>query len=535
MKRNSKRITRLRVKLLPGCLALALGLGTGLFAPAYANTDSRAPTAAILDGQAIAAPLPSDASEALSSQWLQMGRRSSPVPTPSINVTNCNDDGAGSLRAAVGAAVDGDTINMTALACSKITLTTGAIGIGQNNLTLAGPGFLNLEVSGNDASRVFWHLGTGTLAINDLSISHGRKYLNDGAVGNAAGGCVFSSGSVSMDTTWTKYCDAGTADAGKVVRGGAIYAKTNATILNSLVTGNTAHSNTSQIRGAGIYTPGSLFLNSTTVSNNTTSGPVFQSGGGVQVGSLQTAGTSGGGATIKYSTISNNAVNGFGGGVYVAGNVTVSRSTISGNAACRGGGLYFADFPSAASSGKLSNSTVSGNRALCQIGAGGVQIWNEDAAIKDSTIAFNTSVSSVSTKYGAGVRVHTDNTVDLQNTIISNNTQTSGSSTILDDIGGSSGATLTGSNNLIKNPVLPVPSGTISLTDPNLRALANNGGDTRTHMPNFGSVVINAGNNASGATTDQRGSGFPRILGPKADIGSVEFNLSDVIFKNGFD
>jgi hypothetical protein len=54
-------------------------------------------------------------------------------------------------------------------------------------------------------------------------------------------------------------------------------------------------------------------------------------------------------------------------------------------------------------------------------------------------------------------------------------------------------------------------------------------------MPNFGSPVIDVGNNASGATVDQRGPGFPRIRGPLPDIGAIEFNLSDEIFANGFD
>ena len=288
MKRNSKRITPLRVRLLPGCLALALGLGAGLLAPAYANTDNRIPAAAIIDAQTIAAALPVLSSEALASQLLRMERALPLVPASSIAVSNCNDAGPGSLRDAVNAAVDGDTIDMTMLACSKITLTTGQISMGQNNLTLAGPGALALEVDANDASRAFWHIGTGTLSIHDLMISHGRKYLNNGDLGNAAGGCVFSSGTVSMDSTWTKYCDVGTNDPNTSVRGGAIYAHTGVVVSKSIVSSNTTHSTTSEIRGGGIYTPGNLFLAYTTVTHNTTSGTNAQTGGGVQVGSLRT-------------------------------------------------------------------------------------------------------------------------------------------------------------------------------------------------------------------------------------------------------
>ena len=54
---------------------------------------------------------------------------------------NCNNSGAGSLRDAVAAATDGDTVDATGLAgvCSTITLTTGEIVVKQNNLTIQGP------------------------------------------------------------------------------------------------------------------------------------------------------------------------------------------------------------------------------------------------------------------------------------------------------------------------------------------------------------------------------------------------------------
>lgn len=41
-----------------------------------------------------------------------------------IPVTNCNDSGNGSLRAAIAEAQNGDTVDMSVLTCSTITLTT---------------------------------------------------------------------------------------------------------------------------------------------------------------------------------------------------------------------------------------------------------------------------------------------------------------------------------------------------------------------------------------------------------------------------
>ncbi|MEO5561599.1 MAG: choice-of-anchor Q domain-containing protein, partial [Dokdonella sp.] len=179
------------------------------------------------------------------------------------------------------------------------------------------------------------------------------------------------------------------------------------------------------------------------------------------------------------------------------------------------------------------STTVSSNEATMD-GAGGIVIWNVDTSIKDSTIAFNTSVRSpASPADGSGVSAY-GASVDLQNTIISNNTNDTGSGPQPNDIGGNVGTTLTGTNNLIYSTTsLVVPAGTVTLTDPLLRPLANNGGLTYTHMPNVDSYAIDHGSNSSGTTVDQRGTGFSRIWGSSADIGAVE--STDGIFRNDFE
>src|SRR5262249_46061722 len=57
-----------------------------------------------------------------------------------LPVTNCNDAGGGSLRAAMAAAHSGDTVDMTGLTCGKISLATGELNVPVDNLTLQGPG-----------------------------------------------------------------------------------------------------------------------------------------------------------------------------------------------------------------------------------------------------------------------------------------------------------------------------------------------------------------------------------------------------------
>jgi hypothetical protein len=57
-----------------------------------------------------------------------------------------------------------------------------------------------------------------------------------------------------------------------------------------------------------------------------------------------------------------------------------------------------------------------------------------------------------------------------------------------------------------------------------LGPLQNNGGPTETHALLPGSIAINRGNNAgaAGLMFDQRGMGFPRIVGGTVDIGAYE-------------
>jgi len=60
--------------------------------------------------------------------------------------------------------------------------------------------------------------------------------------------------------------------------------------------------------------------------------------------------------------------------------------------------------------------------------------------------------------------------------------------------------------------------------NPLLDVLADNGGPTMTHFLMDFSPAIDAGNNGkatgAGLTTDQRGTGFPRIVHGTVDIGS---------------
>src|SRR4028119_72286 len=74
-----------------------------------------------------------------------------------IQVTNANDSGAGSLRDAITKARAGDTITFASTLASKtITLTKGQLEIpAGKNLTIDGAAASGLSISGNNSSRVF--------------------------------------------------------------------------------------------------------------------------------------------------------------------------------------------------------------------------------------------------------------------------------------------------------------------------------------------------------------------------------------------
>ncbi|QSJ14074.1 cadherin-like domain-containing protein [Nostoc sp. UHCC 0702] len=233
-------------------------------------------------------------------------------------------------------------------------------------------------------------------------------------------------------------------------------------------------------------------------------------GGGISINSNASL-------VLTNSTISNNnSGGGFGGGgiANTSGTVNVINSTISGNTATFGGGI--------ASNGTLTvtNSTISGNTA--GLFGGGI-VAAGAVTLTGSTITNNTADSDNDGSGNGGGIASFGGTITAQNTIIAGNFDTGNEAPdVFGNIAGDA-------NNLIGT--LAGASGTIgTLSDivnpnPGLAALANNGGPTQTHALLEGSAAVNAGNNAlipSTVTTDQRGAGFPRIIGGTVDIGAYE-------------
>ncbi|HMC89491.1 MAG TPA: hypothetical protein VKI17_08080, partial [Gemmataceae bacterium] len=92
-----------------------------------------------------------------------------------FTVTNLNDSGSGSLRAAVLAAdahPGPDTINFKPGLSGTIRLTSGELAV-TDTVKIQGPGALQITVSGNHASRVFDISGAANVSISGLTIADG--------------------------------------------------------------------------------------------------------------------------------------------------------------------------------------------------------------------------------------------------------------------------------------------------------------------------------------------------------------------------
>lgn len=409
---------------------------------------------------------------------------------PAIPVTNCNDSGAGSLREAYFNAVDGDTIDLSNVGCSTITLTTGALtnSPSAENVTLIGPGKYDLTIDGGNANRVFVHNGDAILGLVGMTITNGSYS------GIYGGGCIYSYGSVLAEYAILSNCSL-SAPGTNHAYGGAIYAHGTVETIYSTVRDSRATSAQGNSGGGAIWANEALVLASTITGNS----------------------VSGDGS--HYAR---------GGGVAALGAMLVGYSLVSDNTADSGGGVFMFG---AGDTLQISDSTISGNHA--RGAAGGVYSKYRPATIANSTITQNTAVFD----FGAGL--YTAAGIELESTIVAGNTSNDGLRT--SDIAGPAGTTITGANNLVIDSTLPLPADTIS-ADPMLGPLQDNGGRTRTHALLPGSPAIDHGNNALGLDIDQRVTddrtsprGYERVVGPSADIGAFEFGAPDTIFFDGFE
>ncbi|WP_372718456.1 DUF4347 domain-containing protein [Novipirellula sp.] len=228
-----------------------------------------------------------------------------------------------------------------------------------------------------------------------------------------------------------------------------------------------------------------------TMSSMTIQGGDESNGGGIYVNDSSTL-------NLSDAMLQNNSSND-GGAIHVHGTANLQRVLLfNNNASGKGGAINF----HGADGGSLTNVTISGNTASSD---GGGLYTDTNITITNSTITLNTGDK------GGGI-FNSGAVVTISNTIVAGNTGVNGNADVM-------GAFSSNGFNLIQT----VGSATGFVSDvtgvnPNLAALANNGGSTNTHAITAGSAAYNAGTATGAPSIDQRGA----LRNGPVDIGAYE-------------
>ncbi|GAB4527804.1 MAG: hypothetical protein OHK0046_45950 [Anaerolineae bacterium] len=300
---------------------------------------------------------------------------------------------------------------------------------------------------------------------------------------------------------------AGTSGAAIYNEGGSV------TVLDSEITNSIVTSSGGAVYNSG----GSLTIsNSQFVDNYAASsgGAVYNNGGSLTISNSQFvdnyAASSGGAIystnngtlTIAGTLIDGNRVESAGGGIYMdSGVAAFTGITVAANAAATAGGGLFVYTGTAT----LKNSTFSANSAAL-----GGAIHNTAGVLN----ANNITVAGNAAESGGGVS-NSSGVITLGNSLIGNNA-----------VSDCAGVMNSNGYNLVENVSISCvitgeTVGNILGQDPQLEVLTPFSYEGSTHPLLVASPAINAGNNATCETTDQRG--IPRPVGPACDIGAFEY------------
>jgi hypothetical protein len=435
-----------------------------------------------------------------------------------FTVNSALDNGDGTCEVTVGECTLRDAVDdaNTAGTADRVLFQSdlsGTIDIAVDDILISdqveilGPGSSQLAVDAGDTYRIFDIdlLATGEpVLISGLTLANGEAELS-------AGGAIFNGNAdltVSDSTLSSNSADFGGAVAGQVtisnsvlsgndafLNGGALdnYGSTGSVVVES----TTLSGNTAGQMGGAIYNDDDLRIYDSTVSGNHADNSAGDVGGGIA--------NIGGEVHVIASTISGNSAGLAGGGIYnYSGYLLVDRSTVSGNESeAVAGGLE----SRGTSTMYMINSTLSGNSTV--YGGGGAEDQHDPGfpfRMYSTTVAGNTSDN-----YAGGINDYSFGAPVLRNTIVGANTAPSDP-----DLGGpalrgrtfDAGFTLVGALGGATVDDASYPGSNITGQDPQLQALADNGGPTLTRAPLVSSPAVDKGS-SFGADTDQRGSPRP--------------------------
>ena len=239
-----------------------------------------------------------------------------------------------SLRDAIAAsnALNGVTTNITFAPALTATATTAApVTITLNgtqlelsqSVTITGPGANLLQVSGNNASRVFQVDGGVTAGLQKLTITKGLAPAS--GIFSGVGGGLINDGTLTVTDAAVTLCVASIGSFLGGVGGGIAQDTGSLTVLRSTIFGNSAGA------GGGIsINSGSLTLVNSTVAGNTAPAGPGGGGGGVLLNSGNATTLTMTGSTVTQNTAAGSRT---GGGMVLGGTSVINNSIVAGNTA----------------------------------------------------------------------------------------------------------------------------------------------------------------------------------------------------------
>ena len=389
-----------------------------------------------------------------------------------------------------------------------------------NPVTIAGLTFTGGTTRDNGGAIV---IGDASVTFTDCSFSNNRAGYGSGASGS--GGAVYASPGAGVSTSLSLQrvrFDNNNAsyDGGAVAAVGLASVQWQDTVMEN--------NNRSVHAGGGAYLQAQTIAISGGRVSGSTCGrvgppptPCALGGGGLALQGRQASAT----LTLTNLRVEDNtgiSTGSVGGGLmlYQFASATLDRVQLSGNSSGdAGGGLQAHNVTLT-----LRNSTLANNHAYGGNG-GGFALASAGSASLDNTTVTGNDASGI----GGGAAIGAGTSAAVRNSILAFNTANG----LDDDAAGSFSLNYS----LLRAPAGSSAGGTGNLAtglDPQLGTLGMNNDSSLTRLPAATSPVLNMGDPATAAGSDQRG--LPRVAGGRVDLGAAERQSpEDIIFRSGLD
>ncbi len=332
--------------------------------------------------------------------WLLAAGPMSQVHADTYTVTTTDASGPGSLRQAIIDANANPGHDTIGFGITGAIVLTDALPVISDDLTIAGPGAVQLAVSGDNQFRVFYIESSTAVTMTGITVRDGH--------GDNGGGGIWSEGNLHLDSVQIVNNTA-IGVFPPEGRGGGVYARNGSLTMNrsqvfensvsgrggfggfgggvfvhygsATLSGTQVSNNSAQLNGGGVHIElGNATLNGTQVSGNSAT---YSGGGVVVIGSNATLNVSGGVIDNNYSTSLH------GGGVFISrGSATLNGTRVISNSAADNGGGVFVFRGSAALNGTqvVSNSASDGggvylNSSGVITAINGCIVFNSDTAV----------------------------------------------------------------------------------------------------------------------------------------------------------